>query len=110
MLLAELDAVVSQLETRIIGINNTNAAAVCEGGETLSSLLARRDCLRMRVEALRDFLNDASATVMRGTKSEVVVRSTVSVPELQKRVDALAKELRELDMRIQSLNWTIELL
>ena len=109
-LLAELGDVVSRLEEHIVRINRTNANAVCEGGETLSVLLARRDCLRMKVEALRDFLNDASATVMRGTKSEVVVRSTVSVSELQREVDALSKALRELDMRIQSLNWTTELL
>ena len=46
---------------------------------------------------------------MRGTRSEVVVRSTVEVAALQKQVDALSKELRELDLRIQQINWTTEL-
>ena len=109
-LLRELDAVIAALETHICQINRTNAGTVCEGGDTLSDLLARRDCLRMKTEAMRDFLNDAGATVMRGTRTEVVIRSTVSVSELQKQTDALSKELRELDMRIQSLNWTTELL
>ena len=108
-LLAALDADILRLERLITRINLTNAAAISDG-ETLSGLLARRDCLRMKVESLRDFLNDASSVVLRGTKSEVVLRSTVSVSELQKKVDALSKELRELDTRIQSLNWTIELL
>ena len=109
-LLGELDQLVSQLEARIVRINRTNAETACGEGETLSALLARRDCLRMKVEMLRNFLSDASATVMRGTKSEVVVRSTVSVSALQKDVDALSQQLRALDMRIQSLNWTVELL
>lgn len=110
VLLNELDGIILQLEQLMIRINNTNANAADPNGETLTALLARRDCLRMKVEALREFLDDASATVMRGTRSEVVVRSTVSVSELQRKVDTLSKALRELDMQIQSLNWTTELL
>ncbi|MDD4075850.1 MAG: DIP1984 family protein [Eubacteriales bacterium] len=109
-LLSELDTVIAQLETLITRINRTNAAPLAENGDAILALLARRDCLRLQTDALRDFLSDASATVMRGTKSEVVIRSTVSVAELQKKIDALAKELRELDVRIQSLNWSTELL
>ena len=108
-LLAELDALAGELETLITRINRTNAETV-DAGETISALLARRDCLRLRVEALRDFLSEAGATVLRGTRSEVVIKSTVSVSEQQKKVDALSKALRDLDVRIQSLNWTAELL
>ena len=109
-LLKELDGIIIQLERLITRINKTNADTAVADGETLSTLLARRDCLRMKVETLRDFLNAASATVMRGTRSEVVVRSTVSVAELQRKLDELSRALRELDMQIQSLNWTTELL
>ena len=109
-LLKELDGSISQLERLITRINKTNADTAVADGQTLSSLLARRDCLRMKVETLRDFLSDASSTVMRGTRSEVVVRSTVSVAEMQRKVDELSKMLRELDLQIQSLNWTTELL
>lgn len=109
-LLKELDAVILQLERLITRINKTNADTAMENGKTMSALLAQRDCLRIKVEAFRDFLSDASSTVMRGTRSEVVIRSTVSVSDLQKKVDSLSKELRELDMQIQSLNWTTELL
>ena len=41
--------------------------------------------------------------------SLVSVPSTVSVPELQKQLDAYSKELRETDELIQGLNWTTEL-
>jgi prefoldin subunit 5 len=37
------------------------------------------------------------------------VTSTETVSELQKQNDKLSKELRELDEKIQELNWTTEL-
>ena len=108
-LLAELDTLAAQLEELILRINVTNST-VTDQGITLTALLAKRDTLRLRIETLRDFSEQAAATVLRGTRSEVIIRSTVSVRELQTKLDALSKELRELEMRIQSLNWTSELL
>ena len=107
-LLAELSDLVRQLETLMRRINETNAA-LTDAGETMTALLARRDCLRLYVQALRRFCAEASETVMRGTRSEVVVRSAVDVRRLQKTIDDTSKELRELDLRIQGLNWTAEL-
>ena len=107
-LLAELSDLVRQLETLMRRINETNAA-LTDAGETMTALLARRDCLRLYVQARRRFCAEASETVMRGTRSEVVVRSAVDVRRLQKTIDDTSKELRELDLRIQGLNWTAEL-
>ena len=59
---------------------------------------------------MRAFLNETSDRVNRYSKAEIKILSTVSVPELQKQVDAYAKELRETDERIQGLNWTTELI
>jgi hypothetical protein len=58
---------------------------------------------------LRSFLQNASATVNRRSTSEIKIKSTVNVRELQKQVDACAKTLRELDETIQEKNWTTEL-
>jgi len=107
-LLAELAGVMDQLEDLITRINLTNSAPLPEGG-SITALLARRDCLSRKGEILRGFLSSASALVSRSTRSEIKVHSTVRVPELQKQVDALSKELRELDTRIQGLNWTTDL-
>ena len=41
---------------------------------------------------------------------EIKIYSTVSVAALQKQADSLSKQLRELDVRIQSANWTTELI
>ena len=45
----------------------------------------------------------------RFTKSEVKFASTVDIARLQKQADALAKEHRELDTKIQEANWLTDL-
>ncbi len=109
-LLRELEEDFRRLEWLISRINRTNAAVKVESEETISDLLARRDCLTSRVGALRNFLTAASAQVRRGTVGEIKIKSTVNVRELQKQADALSKELRELDTAIQEKNWTTELM
>lgn len=108
VLLEELDRLTQQLEELMTRINLTNAA-IQENGQTLTGLLAKRDCQAQRLHILRDFLSSASSTVQRGLRSEIKIKSTVKVAELQKEVDHLSKELRELDGSIQALNWTTEL-
>ncbi len=41
--------------------------------------------------------------------SEVKFLPTVSIAQLQKQVDQLAKQFRELDTRLQELNWQTDL-
>ena len=105
----ELSALCDQLERLVTRINLTNAAAL-EDGESITALLARRDALSTYTAALRDFLDEASRTPVRAARGEIKILPTVSVQEYRKKADALSKELRELDMRIQRLNWTTDLM
>ena len=100
----ELAALCDQLEKLVTRINLTNAQA------SITGLLARRDALSIRTAALRDFLDEASRTPVRAARGEIKILPTVSVQEYRKKADALSKELRELDMRIQQLNWTTDLI
>ena len=109
-LLKELEADYARLEELISAINRTNNSTRLEDGVTLSDLLARRDCLKGRLSALRNFLSNASALIRRHSASEIKVKSTVNVRELQKQVDGLSKDLRQLEETIQEKNWTTELL
>ena len=108
-LLAELEALTAKLEDLITRINLTNAATQTADGTTLTALLARRDALKERLGTMRGFLDAASTLAMRGMRTEIKIKSTVNVSELQKQVDALSKDLRELDEQIQELNWLTEL-
>ena len=107
-LLQEMDGMILRLEELILHINMTNASTA-DNGETLTSLLAKRECLQKKVGLMRDFLDRASELVERSAYTEIKVHSTVSVPEKRKELDALSKDLRNLDSRIQQLNWLTEL-
>lgn len=109
-LLAELDTVTSQLEDLIRRINVTNSTTSAGDGETITSLIARRDVLIRKADILRTFINEASRTVNRHSPSEIKVVSTVNVRDLMKRVDDISKEIRVTDTRIQELNWTTDLI
>lgn len=107
-LLKELEALLTRLEYLMTRINLTNAALVSEG-ESMTALLARRDCLKKKINVLRSFLDAASTKVDRYSQKEIKILSTVKVSALQKELDAHSKALRELDERIQGLNWTCDL-
>ena len=106
-LLKELREDYGRLEELISRINRTNSTAMV-GEKSLSDLLAHRDCLNGRIGILRNFLNEASALAMRHSAQEIRLRSTVSVREMQKELDQLSRELREVDEIIQEKNWTTE--
>ena len=107
-LLKELADNTAQLENLIARINLTNAATV-QNGKTLTELLAQRETMTLHLSVMRSLLTAASRTVMRGSRSEVKVHPAVPVAELQKQVDAMAKQLRTLDTGIQAANWLTEL-
>ncbi|MCE7895065.1 MAG: hypothetical protein DYH12_36055 [Sorangiineae bacterium PRO1] len=107
-LLTEFEAVAKEFTTLIQRINRTNAKAAFMKS-TLTDALAVRDVLRLRESAYRELAQAASITQGRATKSEVKFRSTVVVSRIQKEADALAREIRELDARIQEANWRIDL-
>ena len=69
-----------------------------------------RDCRKGKLGILRNFLDNASELVSRRTVGEIRIRSTVDVRSMQREVDRMSKELRELDEKIQEANWTTELL
>ncbi len=107
-LMAELDRCADELEHCIAKINLANCRTTVEG-RTLTELLARRDCLTLQIGAYRDLVSSASQTARRARGTEIKVLSTVNVAELQKKVDAMSRELRTLDNTIQQANWTTEL-
>ena len=108
-LLLELDELIIQQEELVGSINLTNAKTVSDG-KTLTELIAHKDVIRTKIDVMRTFLDAASKKIPRGLRSEIRILSTVNVAELRKQVDALEKEFRETDVKIQTLNWNTELL
>ena len=79
-------------------------------GNSITDLIAQKDALTKKVSILREFLNSASEITNRYSATEIKTYSTVDVAELQKSLNLQSKRLRELDMKIQGINWTTELL
>ncbi len=108
-LMSEMDACLNDLFTLIFKINKTNMNTVSDG-RTITEMMAERDVLSMRVSSLRDIFNKASESQDRYSRSEIKMVTTIDIKPLGKQIDELSKQLRELDMKIQTLNFTTELM
>lgn len=113
-LLTEVGAVLDELELLIRRINRTNAVVPCGDEGTVTDALARRDVLRLR-HAVVTAAADASAgkdqrgLVVRQLRSELTMLSALPVAELRAQADVLARQIRDLDTRIQRTNWEADL-
>lgn len=108
-LFAELGRVTTELRDLIKRINRTNAATPFGSHKSLSDALAERDVLAIERNLYLQLAETASNTRDRMMRTEIKYVSIINVAETQKHADELAKNYRELDTRIQELNWQTEL-
>jgi hypothetical protein len=114
-LLVEAVETVDRLAGLVTRINLTNTAARLDDGTPLTSALARRDALRTRHGILVDAADAASGRggggsyAPRQMRSELRQIAALAIREVRDRADDTARELRELDARIQRANWEVEL-
>ena len=114
-LLEEAVETVDRLAGLVTRINLTNTAARLDDGTPLTSALARRDALRTRHVVLVDAADAASGRggggsyAPRQMRSELRQIAALAIREVRDRADDTARELRELDARIQRANWEVEL-
>ncbi len=108
LLLKELDRLSDELFRLILAINLTNSNAKFEGA-SLTEMIAKKDTLSQKASVLRDFAKSASQKVDLYSNSEIKILSSVDVAVLQKQIDELSKEIRELDMKLQEANWQVDL-
>ena len=107
-LFKELEGTLKQLKDLIVSINRTNQETVVDG-KTLTEMIAEKDVLSMHLSALRDTLNAANVRSDRYSRNEIKFVRTIDVNALQKKVDDLSRDLREMESRLQQANWTTEL-
>ncbi len=109
-LLEQADQVFARLLELISAINRTNAGTAFDNERTISDAIAERDVVGKQRDFLAGIAEAASTRQDRYSKSEVRFVATVSVGKLQAEVDQLSKRYRELDTRLQELNWKTELI
>ncbi|MGI6243418.1 MAG: DIP1984 family protein [Prevotella sp.] len=107
-LMKELDSCLTRLQSLIYKINKTNMNTVSEG-KTLTELMSEKDVLNLRIGALRDVFNKASESQDRYSRSEIKMITTIDIKALGRQIDEYSKQLRQLDIKIQGLNFSTEL-
>lgn len=107
-LIGELDRCLVQLEHLIYNINVTNMQIVADDGRTMTKLLAERDILKKRIDVLRHTFNVATNSGSR-YRNEIRYVTTIEVKPLRQQLDKFAQQYRQLDMKIQKLNFINDL-
>lgn len=109
-LIREMVALEEELEAIIIRINKTNQAQAFNDTMTLSDAITKRERLMDERNFFANVVREASTGQVRYSNSEIRMIPMLDAAKLQKEVDRLSKEYRELDMELQAKNWTTELL
>lgn len=108
-LLSKLDDVFNKLEGITKRINYTNSQ-IRINGEILVDLILTRDAIKMKRKILTTLLDEATIKHDRYSQSEIKFVTIIDVLEIQREIDDLSKRFRELDTKIQQLNWTHDLI
>lgn len=108
-LLKEILLVNEQLADIIVRINKTNNNACISNGKTLAEGLVERDMIMKKRSILSSIVDEANQKDYRLSHSEVKMHVSVDIAEIQKMIDKLSKQYRQLDTEIQSVNWTTDI-
>ena len=108
-LLQKLEDCVERLNELVARINLTNCMTR-KYGQSITELIAKRDCLDIKIRTYRSVAEAASRVCYRARGSEIKILSTLNVSDMQNRIDEMCKERRETENIIQEINWTTDLL
>jgi hypothetical protein len=108
-LFRQIDAVAAELERLVFAVNRANLQHRIGSGQTLTEALARRDGLALRHRIFQSVIDACAKPPDRYGVKEIRWVAAVDVPALQKQVDDLAKQIRELNAAIQEAGWQVEL-
>jgi len=104
-LIAQLRTAIQELETLVIRINKTNNEINFNGEGSLMEALAKRDSLKMLSEKLRNIRYAAQID----NSGDANLKTTIDIKKLQTEMDQTGRAFREIDSKIQELNWLTEL-
>lgn len=110
VLMSELSCCLEKLERYIYDINVTNMQIVDEDGKTMTKLLAERDVLKKHIDVLRQTFDHATEVPGRYNRNEIKYVITIDAKSLRQQLDQLSQQYRQLDMKIQALNFSCDLI
>ena len=79
---------------------------------SVTDAIADRDCLGLLLKAYHEIYDSAAIKRenSRYSRNEIKFIRNIDSKKLQDRINILSKEYRELDTKLQSINWTIDLI
>jgi DNA repair exonuclease SbcCD ATPase subunit len=107
-LLQEAMAVIGELEALVIKINVANLSNKLLDGRTLTAAIACRDSLMQRHSLLQSAIGATQNEPDRYSVREIKWVAAVDVGKLQKQLEDVSRQIRELNAKIQETNWQIE--
>lgn len=108
-LFSELDECLVRLRELIYRINATNMLPQADG-ENITAKIAAKDVLSLRVSVLSDIIRHMTDNDPRFLRGEVRYVRTADLADLRKEADRYSRDLRKLDLEIQRLNWSTDLI
>lgn len=109
-LLKEFMGLQGELTHLIQAINRTNQQTAFDDERMISEVLVERDAILAKRNLYFGAAERASEKQDRYSRTEIKSVSTIDVQAFQKEANELAKAYRELDTKIQGLNWTVDLI
>lgn len=97
------------LRALLVRINEANLRSRDALGASLTELLALRDVLRIKHGIYADAYAESTSKEERYSRGEIRWERAVDSQVLRKRIEALSREIRDINIRIQKLNWEIDI-
>ncbi|MEB8398701.1 DIP1984 family protein [Enterococcus casseliflavus] len=108
-LFKEYDEINQQYSELVVAINRKNAtASLADSALLLMEALEQREQLRRKHALLTQVLEETKAAPRMG-RNEIRLVRTIDTKTLTEQLNATAKQLRELDGKIQQTNWLVDL-
>ncbi len=108
-LIAEYEENMKRLLFLVQKINKTNDTIPFENG-TISDAIAQRDNLKAKIGIYRSIYEAATIRQERYNVKEIKFVRCIDVKALQHNINELSKKYRQLDTKLQGLNWTVDLI
>ena len=106
-LIETLLQVEDELQDLVIKINHKNLTTESAEGNLLADLIAERDRVMDKKRLLDAIMYRVNNKSYSDDSSENKI--VIDVKKLQKQIDKLAKQYREINVELQQANWTIDL-
>lgn len=108
-LFKEYDESNQQYSELVVAINRKNAtASLADSALLLMEALEQREQLRRKHALLTQALDETKAAPRMG-RNEIRLVRTIDTKTLTEQLNTTAKQLRELDGKIQQTNWLVDL-